>query len=78
MDNNFQISKIPHRVVKDIVTYMVENEIAFDDQAAKATMHLYSERELFDMFLEWNGIQDYTELLIMAIDGIRAAKNAAV
>lgn len=78
MSNNFQISKIPAHIVRDIAEYMVENGHAHDEQAAKATMHLYNERSLMDMFLNWNGLVNYTDVIIMALDGIRAAKNAAV
>ncbi len=73
--DNFLISQMPHHVVRNIVEYMVENNKVKDAAAARATMHLYSERELFEMYLEWNGIVNWTDSILQAIDGIRAAKR---
>lgn len=72
---HFEISKIPHHVVRNIVEYMVDNNKAKDAAEARATLYLYSARELFEMYLEWNGIVNWTDTILTAIDGIRASQR---
>lgn len=74
-NENFQVSKIPHHVVRNIVDYLVENNVAQDAESARASLPLYSSRELFDMYLIWNGIINYTDCILQALDGIRAAER---
>lgn len=72
-----QLSKIPKHILKDIEEYMIENTKFRVDtvEQARAKMEEYSAKELFTMYLEWNGIVNWAETIIMALDSIRAAKE---
>lgn len=71
----FQISKIPHHVLRDVIEFMVENNKAKDAATARANLYMYTSREIFDMYLTWNGIIHWTDSILQAIDGIRAAER---
>ena len=70
------LDKIPPRIPKNLVDTLIENTWSIKTESdARATMQHMSANELFEMWLNWNGIIGYTETIIEAIDSIRAANS---
>lgn len=69
------LDKIPPRILKNLVDTLIENTWSIKTESdARAAMQHMSANELFEMWLNWNGIIGYTEMIVEAIDSLRAAK----
>lgn len=59
---------ITGKVKSDILDYLVENGKARDREHAISEISNYTWRELFDMYLTWNGIIGFTDDILEARD----------
>ncbi len=70
------LDKLPSYVLSSIKNALDYDEASATKQAEIMAMLSYSSvNEIFDYYLQWNGILGYTEQLIEALDNIRKAQE---
>jgi hypothetical protein len=66
--------KLPAFVRNDVIESLIaNNHTVADAAAAEVVLSQMSAREVFDIYLNWIGLYGYTDKLMDAVDGIRAA-----
>lgn len=67
---------MPPRMLKQIVEALIENNhLVKSEGDARAFMTTMSKRDLLDTWLNWVGIQGFTDDIIAAYDGLDKAKR---
>lgn len=67
---------MPPRMLKQIVEALIENDrLVKSEGDARALMTTMSKRDLLDTWLNWVGIQGFTDDIIAAYDGLDKAKR---
>ena len=71
--NKIDFNKLP-KAVNSAVKEALSDRFGNANEEIEKYLSILSVREIFEIYLRWIGIVGYTEDIIEALDGIRAAK----